>query len=302
MYKCSTISAGVSTVVEEVSSMHASLSEVSMELRSPGEFSLGIGAIEVSLLRYTELLPEIAPAFSCAVTIVGEVSPTYASRPEVSLKLRFPRKFSLGFFAIEVSLWRCTELLPEVSTVFACGVIIVGGVSPTYASCPEISLELRSPRKFFHGFVDIKVSLRHCTELLQEVSPVLTCTVTIVGEVSPTYSRLPQVSPELCSPREFSFGFVVIELSLRPRIACFFKSFRAHGGWMLDRRGARSLNILPSLTDLRCRQTFGRVGCVGKIVGINSFRYRGQCSCTGTLTEEPILRYRTRLGHAIRCN
>ena len=52
--------------------------------------------------------------FSSAVTIVGGISPMYASRPEVSLELRSPREFSLRFVAIEVSLRRCMELLQVV--------------------------------------------------------------------------------------------------------------------------------------------------------------------------------------------
>ena len=97
---------------------YASLPEVSLEFCSPREFSLGFVSIEVSLRRRTELLPEMSPAFACAVTIVGEVSPTYVSRPEVSMEWCSPREPCLEFIAVEVSLWRCTELLLEVSPVF----------------------------------------------------------------------------------------------------------------------------------------------------------------------------------------
>ena len=56
--------------------------------------------------------------------IVGEVSPTY-----FSLELRPPLEFSLGFVAIEVSLWSCTELLPKVSPVFVRTEAILGDLS-----------------------------------------------------------------------------------------------------------------------------------------------------------------------------
>ena len=77
-----------------------------------------------------------------------EISSTYASRPEIPLDLRSPLGFSLGFIAIEISLWRCTQLLPEVSPVFVSTESIVGDVSPTYASRPVLPLEMRSPRDF----------------------------------------------------------------------------------------------------------------------------------------------------------
>ena len=61
-----------------------------MEICSPLEFSLGFVAIEVSLWRCTELLPEVSPIFFRTEAIVEEVFPTYASRPEVYLGMRFP--------------------------------------------------------------------------------------------------------------------------------------------------------------------------------------------------------------------
>ena len=158
-------------------------------MRSPFEFSLGSAATEVpQVLVCTEAI------------IVGEVFPTYASRPGVPLEMRYPLEFSLGFVAIEVvSLWRCSELLPEVSLE-----AIVGEISPTYASRSKVSLEMRSPLEFSLGFVAIKVSLWHCTELPPKVSPVLVHAEAIVGEVSPTCPSRP----------EASFGFVAIEISL----------------------------------------------------------------------------------------
>ena len=72
--------------------------------------------------------------------------------------MRPPLEFPLGFVAIEVSLWRCTGLLPEVSLVFVYAEAIVGEVSPTYASRPEISLETLYPLDLSLGFVAIEVS------------------------------------------------------------------------------------------------------------------------------------------------
>ena len=130
-----------------------------MEMRSPLEFSLGIVVIAVSLWRCTELLPKVSPVFVRAEAIAGEVSPTYASLPEVSLRIRPPLEFSLGFVAIEVPFWRCIKLLPEISPLFVRAKVIVGEVSPTYASLPEISLKMRCLLEFPLGFVAIEVSL-----------------------------------------------------------------------------------------------------------------------------------------------
>ena len=59
--------------------------------------------------------------FDRAEAILGEVFPTYASIPEVSLEMRPPCAFSLGFSTIKAFFnffWRCNDLLPEVSPVF----------------------------------------------------------------------------------------------------------------------------------------------------------------------------------------
>ena len=42
-------------------------------------------------------------------------------------------------------------------------------------------------------------------------------------------------------------------------------------------------DTILSFTYFQIQTTTGRVGCGGKVVGINRFSYRGQCSCTGTL-------------------
>ena len=149
--------------------------------------------------------------------------------------MRPSRELSLGFVVIKVSLRYCTELLPEVSPLFDRAEATLGNISPTYVSLPEVSLETLSPRKFSLGFVAIEVSLWRWTKLLP-----------IAGEVSPTYS----------TPLEFYLGFVTIKLSLRSIVGCYFCNlFDAHGGWVHDRRNARSLNIPSySLAIYQCRQ------------------------------------------------
>ena len=91
--------------------------------------------------------------FDRTEAIHGEISPTYVSLPEVSLEMHPPREFSLGFGAIEVFLWRCSELLPEVSPVFDRTEAIHGEVSPIYASLPEVSLEMLPPMSYLSGSV-----------------------------------------------------------------------------------------------------------------------------------------------------
>ena len=120
-------------------------------MRPPREFSLRCGTIEASLWRCSELLPKVSPVFARTEAILGEISPTYASLLEVSLEMRPPREFSLEFSAIEVSLWRCGKLLPEVSSVYNRTEAILREIPPTYASLPEVSPEMRPPREFSLG-------------------------------------------------------------------------------------------------------------------------------------------------------
>ena len=141
-------------------------------------------------------LYQVSPVFVRTAAIVGGVSPTYASLPEVSLDIHPTH----GFDAIEVSPRRCTELLPKVSPVFVRVKAIVGKVSPTYASLPEVSLEMRPSLELFLGFVAIEVSRWRCTELLPEVSPVFVRAEAIVGKVSRTYASLPEVSLDMHPP------------------------------------------------------------------------------------------------------
>ena len=142
-----------------------------------------------------------------------ELSPPHASLPEVSLEMLAPREFSLGYGTIKVSFWRCTKLLPEVSPLFDRTEIILGKIPPTYASFLEVSLEMRPPREFSFGFGTIKASFWRCTKLPLEVSPVFNRTEPIVGEMSPTYASLPEISLEMRPPREFSLGFVAVKAS-----------------------------------------------------------------------------------------
>ena len=98
-------------------------------MRPPLEFSLGFVAIEVSLRRCTELLPEVSPVFVRAGAIVGEISPTCASLSEASLYMYFFLEFSIGFVAIDVSVWRqllvvfCATRLTRMPTGYVAGVV-----------------------------------------------------------------------------------------------------------------------------------------------------------------------------------
>ena len=90
----------------------------SLEMRPCLEFSLGFGTIKASFWRCTKLLPEVSTVFDRTDGILREIFSTYASFPEVSLEMRHPREFSLGFGTIQASFWRCTKLLLEVSPAF----------------------------------------------------------------------------------------------------------------------------------------------------------------------------------------
>ena len=79
-----------------------------------------------------------------------------------------PREFSLGFGTIKASFWRCSDLLPKVSTVFDRTEATLGEIVSTYASLSEIPLEMRPPREFFLGFGTIKAYFWRCSDLLPE--------------------------------------------------------------------------------------------------------------------------------------
>ena len=122
---CSGLLPGVSpvfdcteTILGEIFSTFASLPELSLEARPPGEFSLGFDTIKAYFWSYTKLLPEVSPIFNRTETTLRDVFFTFASLPEFSLEERPPREFSLGFGTIKASFWRCSGLLPGVSPVF----------------------------------------------------------------------------------------------------------------------------------------------------------------------------------------
>ena len=137
----------VETILEEIFPTSVNLPELSLEARPLREFSLGFGTIKAYFWRCSDLLPEVSPVFDRTEATLGEVFPPYASLPEVSLEILSPRKFSLGFGTIKASFWRCSDLPPVVSPVFDPTETILGDMFPTYASLPEVSLEVRPPHK-----------------------------------------------------------------------------------------------------------------------------------------------------------
>ena len=127
--------------------------------------------------------------------------------------MRPPREFSLGFGTIKASFCRCGDLLPEVFPVFDRTEATFGEFFPSYASLPDVSLEMRPPRKFSLEFGTIKASFWHSSELLPVISPVFDRTETILGDILPTYTSLPEVSLEIPPPVKFSLGFGTIKAS-----------------------------------------------------------------------------------------
>ena len=129
MNERSTISAGISVFVGEVSSVYFSLN-----LRPPREFSLGFGNIKASFWRCTKLLPEAFPVCVRTKAILGEIFSTSASLSELSLEARPPREFFLGFGTIKASICRCSGQLPGVSPVFDRTETILGEIVSTFRS------------------------------------------------------------------------------------------------------------------------------------------------------------------------
>ena len=166
------------------------------------------------------------------------VAPTYASRPEVSLESRSPREYPLGFVAIEVFLRRYTELLPEVSPVFACS-------NYSGRSLPRT--------------VVVRRSLWNCVPPVSSVSCLLSsrssalyrattrglssiCLQTIAGEAP--YTLVFQRSLWTRAPPVSSLSGLLPSNYLRPSVGCCFCNlFDAHGRCVCDKRGARSLII-----------------------------------------------------------
>ena len=170
---------------------HTSSFQRSLWKCAPPLISL-IGTIKLSFWRCTKLLPAVFPIIDRTETILGEISPIYASLPEVSLEIPSPRELSLGFGTIKASIWRCTKLQPEVSPVFYRTETTLGEISPTYASLPEVSLEMRPPREFSLGFGTIKAFVWCCSEPLSQVSPVFDRTEATLMETllhTPAFQR-----------------------------------------------------------------------------------------------------------------
>ena len=191
----------------------------SLNLRPPREFSLGFGTIKASFWRCTKLLPEVVPVCVRTEAVLGEIFSTSASLPELSLEARPPREFSLGFGTIKASFWRCSGLLPGVSPVFDRTEATFGEFFPSYASLPEVSLEMRPPREFSLGFGTIKASFWRCSCLLPGVSPVFDRTKTTLGEIFPPslafqsslWKRVPPVSSlSGLVPSRHLFGAVAV--------------------------------------------------------------------------------------------
>ena len=201
-------------ILGEISPTHASLSEVSLEMRPPRGFSPGFGAMEVSLWRCSELLPEISPVFDHTVAILGEISPTYASLPEVYLEMRPPREFSLGFGTIKASFWRCTKLLPEISPVFDRTEAILGEISPTYASLPDVSLEMRPPVSSLSGSLPSRSLFGAVANYYRRPLQYSIVQKLFLERYLPHTLAFQRSLWKCAPPREFSIGFVAIEVSL----------------------------------------------------------------------------------------
>ena len=169
-------------------------------MRPPRESSLGFGTIKASFWRCTKLLPEVSPVFDRTETTLGEIFLTYASLPDVTLEIHPPHEFPFGFGTIKASFRRCSDLLPEVSPVFVRTEATLGEVFPSYASLPEVSLEMRFPRELSLGFGTIKASIRRRSDLLPEVSPVFDRAEDYLRDIFPTYASLSEVSLEWVPP------------------------------------------------------------------------------------------------------
>ena len=91
MNERSTISAGISISVGEVSPVYFSLN-----LRPPRELALGFGAIKASSWRCSGLLPGVSPIFDRTETILEEIFSPLARLPELSLGALPSRELALG--------------------------------------------------------------------------------------------------------------------------------------------------------------------------------------------------------------
>ena len=92
--------------------------------------------------------------------------------PELSLGALPPRELAFGFGTIKASSWRCSDLLPEVSSVFDRTETILGEIFSPLARLPELSLGALPLREHALGFDTIKTSFWRSTNLPPEVSSV----------------------------------------------------------------------------------------------------------------------------------
>ena len=139
MNERSTISAGISVSVGEVSPVYFSLN-----LRPPRELSLGFGTIKASSWRCSGLLPGVSQ-YSIVQKLFCRKCFPYSPGSQSSLGALSPRELSLGFGTIKASSWRCSDLLPGVSPVFDRTETILGEIFSPLARLPELSLGALPP-------------------------------------------------------------------------------------------------------------------------------------------------------------
>ena len=142
-----------------------------------------------------------------------ETFSTPASLPEVSLKARTLREFSLGFGTIKASFWRCSGVLTEVSPVFDRTEIILGEIFPHPPAFqgslgkrtpPVSSLSGSIPSRHLFGAVAVyyRGSLQHA--ILHKLFLVKYFSYPLAFPKS-LWKRAP--------PHEFSLGFGIIKAS-----------------------------------------------------------------------------------------
>ena len=241
-WRCSGLLPGVSpvfdrieTILEEMFSPLARLPELSLEAFPPREHALEFGTIKASSWRCSGLLLGVSPVFDPTDTILGEIISPLARLPELYLGALPPRERALGFGTIKASSWRCSGLLPGVFPVFDRTETILEEMFSPLARLPELSLGVLPPREYALEFGTIKASFWRSTNLPPKVSPVFSSKAT-VGTVSTSCTTL----------HALSRVHAITVLSLRPIVDCrvFCNSFDAHAGWLRDKRGVRSLNLL----------------------------------------------------------
>ena len=130
----------------------------SLNLRTLRELSLGFGTIKASSWRCSGQLPGVSPVFDCTETILGKKNFPLARLPKLSLEALPPRELALGFGTIKVSSWRCSGLIPRVSSYSIVQKTILGEIFSPLARLPELSLGALPPREHTLGFGTIKAS------------------------------------------------------------------------------------------------------------------------------------------------